>query len=132
MDAFQLEVDPPKNEGKAVRRAAVRGGPSTFAFDSIFDEHSTQEDVFAECVALVAAAIDGFNVTVFAYGQTGAGKTHTMYGSGEMPGLVPRAADELFAVLGRYSHGSQSKVCVSMFELYRDDLMDLILPKSKV
>jgi len=120
-DAFSLEC-----ESKDKKSA-----PKDYNFDAVFNEHSTQEDVFADCRGLIGSTVDGFNVTVFAYGQTGAGKTHTMYGSGEMPGLVPRAADELFAVIGRYSHDSQSKVCVSMFELYRDELVDLLWTKSK-
>eukprot|EP00434_Breviolum_minutum_P003497 symbB.v1.2.003073.t3/scaffold169.1/size288995/1 len=67
----------------------------------------------------------------FAYGQTGAGKTHTMYGSDAMPGLVPRAAEELFSVLRRYAHECDAKVVCSMFELYRDDLVDLLFTKAK-
>ena len=67
----------------------------------------------------------------FAYGQTGAGKTHTMYGSDSAPGLVPRAAEELFGVLGRYAHECSAKVVCSMFELYRDELVDLLFVKAK-
>jgi len=121
IDAFSMEVD-----------AKDKKQPSkTFTFDSIFDGNSTQEEVFADCRGLVSSAIDGFNVTVFAYGQTGAGKTHTMYGSESAPGLVPRIADEIFSLLGRYAHDSSASVRCSMFELYRDDLVDLFLPKAK-
>lgn len=105
--------------------------PKDYNFDSVFDEHNSQEDVFADCRGLIASAVDGFNVTVFAYGQTGAGKTHTMYGTDAMPGLVPRAAEELFTVLRRYAHECESRVVCSMFELYRDDLVDLLFTKAK-
>lgn len=108
-----------------------KSGPKDYNFDAVFDEHSSQEDVFADCRGLMASAVDGFNVTVFAYGQTGAGKTHTMYGSDAMPGLVPRAAEELFHVLRRYAHECEARVVCSMFELYRDDLVDLLFTKAK-
>lgn len=53
-----------------------------FHFDVIFDQNSTQEDVYTSCVEpLVTAFFAGFNATVFAYGQTGSGKTYTIGGS---------------------------------------------------
>ncbi|CAE8592400.1 unnamed protein product [Polarella glacialis] len=122
LDAFSMEVDDKRD---------VKQPAKNFNFDAIFDEHSTQEDVFADCRALVGSCVDGFNVTVFAYGQTGAGKTHTMYGSKDSPGLVPRAADELFEVVGRYSIDCQCRVICAMFELYRDELVDLLVTKTK-
>eukprot|EP00927_Polykrikos_kofoidii_P034460 TRINITY_DN29244_c0_g1_i1.p1 TRINITY_DN29244_c0_g1~~TRINITY_DN29244_c0_g1_i1.p1 ORF type:complete len:1506 (+),score=343.92 TRINITY_DN29244_c0_g1_i1:114-4520(+) len=125
LDAFQLELD------QGFDRQGKPKGAKAFMFDSIFDEQATQEDVFAECRGLASSAIDGYNVTVFAYGQTGAGKTHTMYGGLETPGLVPRLARELFNLLDRYAHDSQATLRCSMFELYRDDLLDLLLPKVK-
>lgn len=101
-----------------------RGEFKTFTFDSVFDERSSQEDVFNECSDLVSSAVDGFNVTIFAYGQTGAGKTHTMFGSQEDPGVVPRATAELFRLIS----GRTATVRCCMFELYRDDLVDLTFP----
>merc|ERR1712176_992667 len=121
LDAFSMELD---GNDKARKH-------KTYTFDSIFDDHSTQDDVFSECRSLVSSAIDGFNITVFAYGQTGAGKTHTMYGNPASPGLVPRITEETFAVIGKYAHDNTTRVRVSMFELYRNDLVDLFLPKSK-
>jgi len=121
LDAFQLELD------------AVRSGQAgkSFQFDAVFGEHSSQEEIFAECRSLVSSAVDGFNVTVFAYGQTGAGKTHTMYGSDSAPGLVPHIADELFSLREQYAHESTVQVRCQMLELYRDDLIDLLLPVRK-
>eukprot|EP00930_Biecheleria_cincta_P023564 TRINITY_DN17016_c0_g1_i1.p1 TRINITY_DN17016_c0_g1~~TRINITY_DN17016_c0_g1_i1.p1 ORF type:complete len:1264 (-),score=307.06 TRINITY_DN17016_c0_g1_i1:30-3821(-) len=119
-DAFSLETE-----------SKDKKGPKDYNFDAVFDERHSQEDVFADCRGLIGSAVDGFNVTVFAYGQTGAGKTHTMYGNDAMPGLVPRAAHELFQVIGRYAHDCESRVLCSMFELYRDDLVDLLATKVK-
>eukprot|EP00931_Biecheleriopsis_adriatica_P080223 TRINITY_DN5357_c0_g1_i1.p1 TRINITY_DN5357_c0_g1~~TRINITY_DN5357_c0_g1_i1.p1 ORF type:complete len:1397 (+),score=386.71 TRINITY_DN5357_c0_g1_i1:437-4192(+) len=120
-DAFSLELQDKHRKGEK----------KDYNFDAVFDERNSQEDVFADCRGLIGSAVDGYNVTVFAYGQTGAGKTHTMYGSESMPGLVPRAANELFEVLGRYNHECESRVLCSMFELYLDDLIDLLVTKTK-
>lgn len=50
-----------------------------FSFDYIFDENSSQEDVYHDCIRpLLNRFIDGFNSTILAYGQTGSGKTYTM------------------------------------------------------
>ena len=61
-------------------------GPKQFMYDAIFTPQTSQEEVFADCRDLVTSAIDGYNITIFAYGQTGAGKTHTMHGSAADPG----------------------------------------------
>lgn len=52
--------------------------PATFAFDSVFGETSSQEEVFEDTERLVQSAVDGYNVCIFAYGQTGSGKTFTI------------------------------------------------------
>jgi hypothetical protein len=72
------------------------------------------------------SAFDGFNVTIFAYGQTGAGKTFTMSGTQTQPGLSPQMIDEIYRIvdkdMGRFSH----RISTSMVELYRNDLVDLL------
>jgi hypothetical protein len=100
--------------------------PVTFAFDSVFGEDSTQEDIFEDTERLVQSAIDGYNVCIFAYGQTGSGKTFTIQGSDEYPGLVPRSIVKLFEVLStmtNYSH----ELSVYMVEIYLSELKDLLL-----
>ena len=56
-----------------------------------------QEEVFDEISQLVQSALDGYKVCIFAYGQTGSGKTHTMLGSPDDRGMIPRAMDQIFA-----------------------------------
>lgn len=56
-----------------------------------------QEEVFDEISQLVQSALDGYKVCIFAYGQTGSGKTHTMLGTPEERGMIPRAMDQIFA-----------------------------------
>jgi len=119
-DAFTVEL-----EGKQGAKDAKK-----YTFDSIFDEDSSQEMVFAECRDLIQSALDGYNVTIFAYGQTGAGKTHTMYGNKNMPGLVPRTTKELFDCIGKDKGKCSYHVQIYMMELYCNDLVDLLLPKK--
>eukprot|EP00605_Chrysophyceae_sp_TOSAG23-4_P002869 GSChrysophyteH1.ASY1.ANO1.3160.1 assembled CDS len=87
-------------------------------FDRVFGTYSTQEEVFRQMVLpLVQETVAGFNCTVFAYGQTGTGKTHTMEGdlhSEENAGIVPRAFT----------------IRVSFLELYNEELQDLLAPTN--
>lgn len=62
--------------------------PKAFTFDQVFDWNSTQEQVYADAAKpIVISVLEGYNGTVFAYGQTGTGKTHTMEGRDE-PGKI--------------------------------------------
>ncbi|KAJ7514668.1 hypothetical protein O6H91_23G054700 [Diphasiastrum complanatum] len=72
-----------------------------YQFDHVFDDQASQEEIFEDTKYLVQSAVDGYNVCIFAYGQTGSGKTFTIYGTDDNPGLIPRAARELFHILKR-------------------------------
>lgn len=61
----------------------------------------SQEEIFEEAQDLVQSALDGYNVTVFAYGQTGAGKTYTMTGKPDDLGLISRFSDEIFRLINQ-------------------------------
>ncbi|KAK8936962.1 Kinesin-like calmodulin-binding protein [Platanthera zijinensis] len=99
-------------------------------YDRVFDESASQDDVFEETKYLVQFAVDGYNVCIFAYGQTSCGKKFTIYGTESDPGLVPRATRELFKIMehGRTKFSFSLKIC--MVELYQDSLIDLLLPKN--
>jgi hypothetical protein len=88
--------------------------------------------------------VDGYNVCIFAYGQTGAGKSFTMIGAAglancmsengdfdELAGVTPRAVSELFRLLNERSAQVEFKVEVQMFQIYRDALEDLLAAKGK-
>lgn len=99
-------------------------GEKDFEFDAVFSDTSKQEEVFEDTKRLVESCMDGFNVCLFAYGQTGSGKTFTMTGSPELPGLTPRAIDELFRLIKERKHLTV-KVTTYFVELYNDNLVDL-------
>lgn len=74
-----------------------RGSDKQYCFDYAFGENSTQEEVYnVTARPLVKDILDGINATVFAYGATGAGKTHTMVGDPQQPGIMVRALNDLF------------------------------------
>lgn len=101
-----------------------------FHFNGVFAP-GTQEDIFDDCQDLVQSAMDGHNVTIFSYGQTGAGKTFTMYGTQGAEGLVGRMVKELFRHIdGLCSSGTSGPVFVegSMAEIYNSRLIDLLKP----
>ena len=72
--------------------------------------------------------LDGYNVCIFAYGQSGTGKTHTMEGSDEQPGLAPRAMHKLFGEMdARTATGNFEQECyISMIEIYNENIRDLL------
>uniref|UniRef100_A0AAR2LXJ8 Kinesin-like protein n=1 Tax=Pygocentrus nattereri TaxID=42514 RepID=A0AAR2LXJ8_PYGNA len=77
----------------------ILGGKS-FVFDRVFPTNTTQEQVYNSCAKqIVRDVLDGYNGTIFAYGQTSSGKTHTMEGKLHDPnsmGIIPRIADDIF------------------------------------
>jgi hypothetical protein len=96
-----------------------------FGFDAAFNP-GTQEQVFEDCKDLVQSAIDGYSVAMLAYGQTGAGKTFTMYGVHGNEGVVPRSIREIYRIIDQESVHFTFTVVGSMFELYQNDLIDLL------
>lgn len=100
----------------------------TYTFDRVFGMYSTQEEVFQTMVLpIVDETLTGFNCTIFAYGQTGTGKTHTMEGDifcPENAGIVPRSVKAILEKLE--STGAEFTIRVSFLELYNEELQDLL------
>ena len=107
---------------------------SQYLFDRVFGEDSKQEEVFEDVSELVECALDGDPVCIMAYGQTGAGKSHTMKGSVQDPGVIPRAAAKLFEEIhgARAQDGWNIRVKVSAFEFYKNEVYDILVPGSRM
>ncbi|KAM9046899.1 kinesin-like protein KIFC3 isoform 3-T3 [Megaptera novaeangliae] len=103
-----------------------RGKPVTFELDKVFSPKASQQDVFQEVQALITSCIDGFNVCIFAYGQTGAGKTYTMEGTLENPGINQRALQLLFSEVQEKASDWEYTITVSAAEIYNEVLRDLL------
>ncbi|KMQ97228.1 centromere-associated protein e [Lasius niger] len=101
-------------------------GDGGFQFDHIFDTNTSNNDVFDNIVRpIVDAAVNGFNGTVFAYGQTSSGKTYTMIGSSEEPGIIPLAVEHMFDAIANAS-GREFLLRVSYLEIYNEKVRDLL------
>ncbi|CAB1339708.1 unnamed protein product [Coregonus sp. 'balchen'] len=104
----------------------------TFTFDSVYDPSSKQRDLYDETVRpLIDSVLDGFNGTIFAYGQTGTGKTYTMQGAWLEPekrGVIPNAFEHVFTQISRSAADRQYLVRASYLEIYREEIRDLLDP----
>ena len=89
-----------------------------FAFDCVFDENSSQMEVFENTTkAVLDGILDGINCSVFAYGATGAGKTYTMLGSEEQPGVMFLTMMELYRRIEAIKDDKTCEVAVSYLEV---------------
>ena len=124
-------------------------------FDRVFDEHSTQAEVFASVSDCISSTLDGFNSTLFAFGQTGSGKTHTLFGPpttqdhffGVTPeaGVGPRVIASIFGEISQRqrarrdlhegggavdSSNATTSVYLSFLQVYNERVYDLLLAES--
>lgn len=127
-----------KTSGHKGREITVEGGPvahtgKTYTFDRVFGPESDQRMIFEAVGSSLDEMLQGYNCTIFAYGQTGTGKTYTMTGDfrldehGEAAanaGIVPRALVELFKRLS--GSAGEHSVKLSYIELYNEELRDLL------
>ncbi|XP_029947707.1 kinesin-like protein KIF18A [Salarias fasciatus] len=98
-----------------------------FVFDHVFGENATQVDIFENTMKVVLDSVmNGFNCTVFAYGATGAGKTHTMLGSQDDPGVMYRTMTELFNRMDDAKDEKEFTVAFSYLEVYNEQIRDLL------
>ncbi|XP_012706201.2 kinesin-like protein KIF18A [Fundulus heteroclitus] len=98
-----------------------------FVFDHVFDENATQADIFENTTkGVLDGLMNGFNCTVFAYGATGAGKTHTMLGSPNDPGVMYRTMNELFKRMDDVKEEKEFAIAFSYLEVYNEQIRDLL------
>ncbi|KAK0473722.1 kinesin-like protein [Armillaria novae-zelandiae] len=101
-----------------------------FPFSSCYDQTSTQEEIFRNDVEpLVDVVYNGVTVTIFAYGVTSSGKTHTMQGTKSDPGVIPRVVRSLFERKAVLNH-PDTQLSVSYMEIYKDEVYDLLVTRE--
>ncbi|NWX13990.1 KIFC3 protein, partial [Aegotheles bennettii] len=110
----------------AILHLLHKGKQVSFELDKVFPPQASQEEVFQEVQALVTSCIDGYNVCIFAYGQTGAGKTYTMEGTVANPGINQRALQLLFSEVRGKAADWDYNISVSAAEIYNEALRDLL------
>ncbi|KAK8613712.1 hypothetical protein V6N13_101469 [Hibiscus sabdariffa] len=106
--------------------------PTTaYAFDSVFGPHATTQEVYEVAAKpVVQAAMEGVNGTVFAYGVTSSGKTHTMHGDQNAPGIIPLAIKDVFSII-QDTPGQEFLLRVSYLEIYNEVINDLLDPTGQ-
>ncbi|CAH2013222.1 unnamed protein product [Acanthoscelides obtectus] len=106
-----------------------------YLFDKVFKPNASQEKVYNEAAkSIVTDVLSGFNGTIFAYGQTSSGKTHTMegvLGDPQKQGIIPRIVNDIFNHIYAMEENLEFHIKVSYFEIYMDKIRDL-LDVSKV
>ncbi|CAL0312999.1 unnamed protein product [Lupinus luteus] len=103
-----------------------------YEFDRVYGPHVGQAELFSDVQPLVQSALDGYNVSIFAYGQANSGKTHTMEGSSYDRGLYARCFEELFDLVNSdTTFTSQYKFCITVCKLYNEQTRDLLLESGK-
>ncbi|KAJ3016653.1 Kinesin-like protein kif3b [Thoreauomyces humboldtii] len=107
----------------------------SFTFDAAFDETCQQVGVYDSTARIIVdAVLDGFNGTVFCYGQTGTGKTFSMQGVTDVPelrGIIPQAFHHIFSHISHRSAEKKFLVRVSFLEIYNEEIKDLLIKHAK-
>ena len=118
-----------------------KGTVNEYAFDAVFDSSASQMEVYEKTAKpFIPKVIAGLNVTVFAYGATSAGKTHTMFGSSRVDeaashaeaGIIPNAIKDVFSIIAEKTKslcvGEKWSVNLSYIEVYNEQIYDLLVP----
>ncbi|OOQ87144.1 kinesin family protein [Penicillium brasilianum] len=123
-----VRIPNPKNEGEEY----------TFQFNAVYDADVTQQELFdAEVAPTIKHLFNGFDITLFAYGVTGTGKTHTMRGGKSLAerGVIPRLLSGIYRrsrKMEKDSNGETTvQVSLSYYEIYNDKVYDLFEPPEK-
>ncbi|XWS67011.1 hypothetical protein CRYUN_Cryun05aG0249500 [Craigia yunnanensis] len=127
-----------KREVTVLQNVANKQVDRVFTFDKVFGPKAQQRTIYDQAIVpIVNEVLDGFNCTVFAYGQTGTGKTYTMEGGmrskgkGDLPaeaGVIPRAVRQIFDTLEAQNADYSMKV--TFLELYNEEITDLLAPEE--
>ncbi|MEW5308736.1 MAG: hypothetical protein WDW38_000672 [Sanguina aurantia] len=104
--------------------------PKQFTFDQVYDDKCLQQDIFdITARPIVDSVLEGYNGTIFAYGQTGTGKSHTMEGKEEpasLRGIIPNTFHYVFDQIASKAANSEFLVRASYLEIYNEDIRDLL------
>ncbi|KAG8387992.1 hypothetical protein BUALT_Bualt02G0078700 [Buddleja alternifolia] len=124
-DVYLTQVSTDNNDYLRLKRLRGRH----FTFDASFPDSTTQQQVYSKTTAeLVEAVLGGRNGSVFCYGATGAGKTYTMLGTVENPGVMVLAIKDLFNKIRQRSFNGNHLIHLSYLEVYNETVRDLLSP----
>jgi len=128
-DGRECVVNMVFDKGEVLVQRQIDDVPKVFTFDTVYDWTSRQENVFAEVAyPIIENVLEGYNGTIFAYGQTGTGKTFTISGvpkDPELKGIMPRTFERIFKSIECDSK-KQYLVRASYLEIYNEEIRDLL------
>ena len=108
-----------------------KGTDKSWTFDRVYNPVEDNRAVYADTVSgMIEDTVNGFNSTVFAYGQTSSGKTHTMYGSQGEEGVIEMAVNQLFWAMEE-TPNRKFLVMASFIEIYNESVIDLLADPGK-
>ncbi|CAN9499518.1 unnamed protein product [Ophioblennius macclurei] len=138
-----VDCDPSRKEVNVRMGGKMdKSARKTYTFDMVFDPSAKQIEVYRSVVVpILDEVFMGYNCTVFAYGQTGTGKTFTMEGERSpndeftweedpLAGIIPRTLHQIFEKLSE--NGTEFSIKVSLLEIYNEELFDLLTPSDDV
>ncbi|KAF9384892.1 kinesin-like protein Klp5 [Podila verticillata] len=139
LDERVLVFDPPDAESISKYKRALlpvqayrRFKDMRYAFDRVFHEDAQQEEVFENTTKhLIDGVLNGYNGTLFAYGATGCGKTHTISGTPEKPGIIFLTMQELYERMQEQADEKTIEISLSYLEVYNETIRDLLIPANQ-
>lgn len=117
------------NKEKDIKKVLMDSiySPQMFAFDKIYGQSSNSQLIYKEmCRNITKSVISGYNGTIFMYGQTTSGKTFTMLGTPNSPGILPCALRDIFNLIQKEKNPEAFSVYCSYIEIYNENLHDLL------
>ena len=127
-----VEMDTTNN---TVSVLSNKGSTKTFQFDYVYPMETTQREIYDQVAfPIVDSIFQGYNGTIFAYGQTGCGKTFTMMGivdDPELKGIIPNAFSHIFGYIKTEGESKKFLVRCSFVEIYNEEVRDLLVNNSK-
>lgn len=126
----QTGVNVAENSGRISVQDPKTSSNRDFTFDHVFGFHAKQVDIYNICARpIVESVLEGYNGTIFAYGQTGTGKTYTMEGVRSEPekrGIIPNSFAHIFGHIAKAAKGTNFLVRISYMEIYQEMIRDLL------
>lgn len=135
LDVSVHHINHPEKKKRLLTCSQSKEAQGSFTFDRVFDMDCQQQDIFDFSIrSTVDDILNGYNGTVFAYGQTGAGKSYTMMGTNidddQGRGVIPRIVEQIFASIMSSPSTIEYTVRVSYMEIYMERIRDLLAPQN--
>ncbi|XP_026174621.1 centromere-associated protein E isoform X2 [Mastacembelus armatus] len=116
---------------KSIHQVDDGNSTKSFSFDRVFTAEETTTQLYQEIAKpLVVSTVEGYNGTIFAYGQTSSGKTFTMMGGNHIPGVIPLAVEDVFKTIKNFPK-KEFLLRVSYMEIYNETVTDLLVDSWK-